>query len=260
MRSIDGSQLPIRSNVGVLKLNLYLLTTDLWQGRLFLFEDTQTSGDNREEWDKPKTEEIGVIVMMNKLNMKKLVAVLVAAVAILTLMVAPAFATEPDGTAQVAITGGTLSGGVIGFADFASIELDGMAKTSDATWTIGNVVDARGTGAGWSVSLTLAQLKEWDIDDYVTGGAALDTSSVTVKTAPAIEALDSSSSDAAAIAVVATDIALDTGLGVKLVTSDLSEGMGSYSVSNMTVTLHVPAKALAHTYKTDATVALTVGP
>ena len=198
--------------------------------------------------------------MLNKLFAKRLVAVMVAAIAMLTLTVAPAFATEPDGSSQVAIVGGTLSGGVIGFTDFTSIDLDGTAKTSTAIWTIGNVVDARGTGAGWSVSLTLAQLKEWDIDDYVTDGAVLDTSSVTVKTAPAIEALDSSSSDAAAIAVVATDIALDTGLGVKLVTSDLSEGMGSYSVSNMTVTLHVPAKALAHTYKTNATVALSVGP
>ena len=198
--------------------------------------------------------------MLNKLFAKRLVAVMVAAIAMLTLTVAPAFATEPDGSSQVAIVGGTLSGGVIGFTDFTSIDLDGTAKTSTAIWTIGNVVDARGTGAGWNVSLTLTQLKEWAADDYVVSGVALDTSSITVTTVPAMDEADATSADAAAIAVVAADTALDTGSGVKLLTSDVGEGMGSYTVSNMTVTLHVPAKALAHTYKTDATVALTVGP
>lgn len=197
--------------------------------------------------------------MVSNTFSKKLFAVTIAAVAMLTLMVSPAFASEPVG-AQVAITGGTLSGGDIGFTNFAPITLDGTAKTATATWTIANLVDARGTGAGWNMSLTLTQFKEYAAAAYVESGAALATSSVKVTTMPLVSAEDLTSSSAADIAVVAAETALDTATPVKLFTSDTDEGMGSFAASDMTVTLYVPANARAHTYKTDATVALVTGP
>ena len=189
---------------------------------------------------------------------KKLFAVLVAAIAMISMTVAPAFASEHS--AQVAITGGTLTGGDIGLTNFTAIELDGSAKTSTATWTIGNITDATGTGAGWNVSLKLAPFKEWLTDAYVTDGVILAEESVKVTTLPSITAVDETSSSALDIAIVGANTALDTATGAKLLTSDTGEGMGKYSVTGMTVTLSVPASVRAHTYKTDATVALTVGP
>jgi len=197
--------------------------------------------------------------MVSNNFLKKLFAVTIATVTMLTLMVSPAFATEPEG-AQVAITGGTLSGGDIGFTNFAAIQLDGTAKTATATWTISNVIDARGSGAGWNMSLTLTQFKEYAAAAYVESGATLATSSVKVTTAPEVTVVDVTSSSASDIAVVTSTTALDTATPVKLLTSDLNEGMGSFAVSDMTVTLSVPANARAHTYKTDATVALVTGP
>ena len=190
---------------------------------------------------------------------KKLVALTFAAVMMLTLTVSPAFATEPEG-AQVAITGGTLSGGDIGFDNYAAIQLDGTAKTAAATWTISNIVDARGTGAGWNLSLTLTQFKEYSGSAYVQDGVTLAASSVKVTTAPVVTVVDVTSSSASDIAVVSPATALDTGTPVKLLTSDLTEGMGSFAASDITATLSVPANARAKTYKTDATVSLVTGP
>jgi len=197
--------------------------------------------------------------MANNTFAKKLVSLMIATVVMLSLMVVPAFATAA-GDSQVSITGGNLSGGVIGFGNFSGISLDGTAKTATATWTIGNVIDARGTGAGWSVSLTLTQFKEWLTDAYVADGDTLATSSVRATTIPGVTAVDESSSAAADINVVAAETALDTATSVKLLTSDVNEGMGGFAVSDLTVTLYVPANTYAHTYKTDATVALSVGP
>ncbi len=58
----------------------------------------------------------------------------------------------------------------------------------------------------------------------------------------------------------AATTALDTGSAVKLSSAAAAGGMGSYSFSNMTATLTVPANVYAKVYKTDATVSLVTGP
>jgi len=83
---------------------------------------------------------------------------------------------------------------------------------------------------------------------------------VTVTTAPSLTEVDETSSLASDITVIAVETALDTMAPVKLLISDSDEGMGSYTVTDMTVTLNLPASVHAGTYKTDATVALVTGP
>lgn len=190
---------------------------------------------------------------------KKFVAVMITAVAMLSLVVLPASASAA-GDLQVSITGGALSGAVIGFGNFSPIALDGSKKTITADWTIGDVVDATGTGAGWNVSLTLTQFKEWLTDAYVTDGKTLDSMSMNVTTAPVVTQVDETSSDSGTVTVVADAVALDTTSPIKLLSSALAGGMGSFSVSDMGVTLSIPANAYAVTYKTEATVALVTGP
>lgn len=171
----------------------------------------------------------------------------------------PAFAATDTG---VTITGGTLSGGGLTLGDFGGITLDGTQRTSTATWSIANVVDARGTGDGWNVSLALTQLAEYDTTahSYVTGGKTLATSSIQVTTAPVVSLVDSTSSPANTITPVATGTALDTGSAVTLLDAVLGGGMGSYAFSTLTATLTVPASAYAKTYKSDATVSLNTTP
>jgi hypothetical protein len=172
----------------------------------------------------------------------------------------PVGATADTG---VTITGGTLSGGGLTFNNtgaFTGVTLNGSQQTTTETLSIANITDARGTGAGWNDSLTLTQLKQYSAGAYVVGGYTLPTSSIKVTTAPVVSLVDSTSSAASTITPVATNTALDTGSAVKLLDAAANGGMGSYSFSNITMTLTIPANAYAATYKTDATVSLNAVP
>lgn len=210
---------------------------------------------------RDQTIQIGVHIVLSKTIEGKLIPTAIAALALVALTAAlavtPAFAATTAATGDT-LTSGTLTGGDIGFADFAATTLTGTQQTTTADWSIGNVVDARGTGAGWGVSLSLTQLKEYDTGTsaYVASGKTLDTSSIKVTTAPVVTLADATSSAASTVTPVAAATAVDTGSAVTVLDAAAAGGMGSYSVSPMTVTLTVPASAYAKTYKTDATVSL----
>lgn len=171
----------------------------------------------------------------------------------------PAFAAGETG---VTVTGAGLSGGGMGFNGFSAITLDGTQRTATATFSIANLVDPRGTGAGWNHSLTLTTLKEYDTvgSAYVVSGKELAASSMRVTTASIITLADATSSAANTVTPIPTTTALDTVSPVKLVSAAVAGGMGSYAVSDLTATLTVPASAYAKTYKTDATVSLNTAP
>lgn len=192
-------------------------------------------------------------------TLKKPFVAVTIAIILMASITATAFAAGETG---VTITGDTLSGGAITFADFAGVTLNGQLQTKDATWSIADIVDSRGTGAGWNLSLTLTQLKEYDTIGlaYVTDGHTIPTSSITVKTVPTVTEADGTSSPANVISAVPVSTALDTGNPVKLVIAEANEGMGSYTIGSLTATLAIRADAYAATYKTDATVALVTGP
>ncbi|MDB5058288.1 MAG: hypothetical protein JWO59_1760 [Chloroflexi bacterium] len=164
--------------------------------------------------------------------------------------------------AGVAFAAGTLSGGAITFSNFGGVTLNATRQTTTATWSIANISDARGTGTGWHLSLTLAQLAEYNTGttSYVAGGKKLPTSSVTVFTAPTVSLVDLSSSATNTITPVSAGTALDTGSPVKLLSAAIGGGMGTYSFGAMTVSLSDPATTYARTYETDATVTLEDAP
>lgn len=176
-------------------------------------------------------------------------------------LAATAFSTHSFANTTSSVSGGSLTGGGVTFAPL-SATLDGSQVTTSANWTIGDVSDARGTGAGWNVSMTLAQFQEYDTvnSTYVTGGKTLATNSLKVTTVPTIAKIDSTSSETTTITPVASNTALDTGSTVKLLSASLNGGMGSYSFGNLGVTLTIPANAYAKTYKTEATVSLNTTP
>lgn len=180
---------------------------------------------------------------------------------LIVLMSTTAFAATDTG---VTVTGDTLSGGAITYGEFSAITLTGTLETASATLAIANIVDSRGTGAGWNLSLELTPLKEYNTTTpaYVEAGKVIPTGSIEVATAPVVTLADETSSPADTITPVATGIALDEGAGasVKLLTAAANGGMGSYAISAITATLTTRADAYAATYKTDATVAIVTGP
>ena len=169
----------------------------------------------------------------------------------------PIFASGETG---VTVSGGSLTGGSITYSNFSGVTLDGTEKTTTSTWSIANIVDARGTGAGWNLSLTLTQLKEYSGGSYVSGGKTIPTSAIEVTDNPSVSRVDGTSSPTSTITVVSDGTALDTGSAVTLLSAALDGGMGSYSFGDMTSTLTVPANTYARTDKSDATASLSTGP
>jgi hypothetical protein len=171
--------------------------------------------------------------------------------------VVPAFAAGDSG---VVVTAGSLSGGTMAFTDFATVPATGVQQTTTATWTIGNIVDSTGSGAGWKNSMTLTPLAEWVGAAYIAGGKTLATSSLKVSTATLPSVVDGTSSPANTITPTTNTTALDTGFPVTLLSAAAAGGMGSYSFSPMIVTLTLPANVYAITYRTNATISTTTGP
>lgn len=184
--------------------------------------------------------------MVRKSTMKKKLIISLSIVSLLVAMVAvTAFAADETG---VELTGGSLSGGTIAFADFGTVTLNGAQQAKTATWSINDITDARGTGLGWTYSLTLTQL----IDEV--SGKALPLNSITFDTAPALTEADGTSTPSGDIAVNALAGAfIDTGLPISLLEAGIDEGMGSYDLT-WDAELTVPASAYAGTYTADATV------
>lgn len=175
---------------------------------------------------------------------------------------ATAFSTQSFAAEQSisTISSGDLTGGTFGFNPLAAT-LDGTQKTTTANWTIDNIIDARGTGAGWDLKLNLTQFKEVDENGvYVTDGKSIAMNSLFVSTSPTVTKADETSSDLDTITTVSTNTALDTNSEVKIVSAVQGGGMGSYAVSDLGVTLVIPANAYAKTYKADATVTLNTAP
>lgn len=165
------------------------------------------------------------------------------------------------GDTGLTITGGTLSAsGSIGFSNFSAVTLNGSQRTTTATWSLPNVTDARGTGAGWKYTLSLTPFAEYAAGAYMASGKTLAASSLQVTTAPVVAQVDTSSSPANTVASVPASTALDTGSAVTLLSAAVDGGMGSYSASDMTAQLTIPASAYAKSYKSDATISLDTTP
>lgn len=175
---------------------------------------------------------------------------------------ATAFSTQSfAASSTTAITGGSLSGGEIYFTNF-DVTLDGSRQIATTAWSIDDIIDARGTGTGWNLSLNLSQFKEFNTVDgaYVTDGKSLANSSLEVTAAPTVSQIDNTSSLPDTVTPVTVGTALDTELSIKLLSASEGGGMGSFSVSDMGLTLTIPANAYATTYKSEATVTLNTAP
>lgn len=191
---------------------------------------------------------------MNKSFFKKIVAGAMAFG-----IIATAFGSQSFAATDATISGGEFKGGEITFAPLTAT-LNGSQVTAPANWKIGDITDARGTGEGWALSMSLEQFKEHDGQAYVTDGKTLHTGSLKITSSPVVTQKDITSSPVETITPIAVDQVLDGVGSVKLLTAERDGGMGSYTVSDLGVELTIPANAYAKTYKTEATVTLTTAP
>ena len=191
-------------------------------------------------------------------------SVVMAAIAVAA--IAPVANAAADDT-NVTVSASNLSLGTIAVGDFGGVTLDGTVNSSTATMTAFDVTDARGTGAGWNVTIGASEFAEWDstlnagAGGYVASGKKLGTSRVSMATATVAKLDDTSSTPPT---MTAGPYTLDAGSAVKIASAAADgTGMGSYTITpggNNGVSLTVDADSYAKTYRSDVTVTLATGP
>ncbi len=161
-------------------------------------------------------------------------------------------------------------------ANFTSLTLNGLIQTTTSAITDMTVVDARGTGAGWSVNISATQftsnsnqntsLKTLPLDSLLLGTVSIvaDANATPVTGVAAVAYSAGPPAVDTVTAVAATTIAtgtLDKVGGVKILNVPLNGGMGTYvvSIAAMTLTL-LPKHAKKGTYNSTITLTLSQGP
>ncbi len=183
---------------------------------------------------------------------KNLLVGLVFAMA-LSLTSTNGFAAAPTAgiTAPANVTIGTYA-----VSDFTAVLLNGLRQTTTFTVTDMTVVDARGTGAGWSVNLTATR--------FINNTAANDTATATLPASSLVLGTVSIVADADATAtnnIAIVQGAIDKSGGVKILNTPINEGMGTYVVSIAANTLTLlPRNSKAGTYTSTITLTLSQGP
>jgi len=224
--------------------------------------------------------------------MKKLIT-MVLALAMLTMMSTTAFAAAP--APDAVITGGTLAITELGIAALTPVTLDGTTQTTTAVVANTELTDPTGLGDGWKVSLKASPfILDLQNSSLLTGGtpavadtpAVVGTGTVEAPEFPAVPGtpavlsplgtlpLSSLELGTVSIAVAPTgagstaitNIAvlqgkIDTAVGINILSAPVDEGMGTYTVSMLPMTLTLkPATTYAGTYTSTVTQTLTSGP
>ncbi|RNF39480.1 WxL domain-containing protein [Planococcus salinus] len=173
-----------------------------------------------------------------------------AALALMTTVFASGTLAAETGVSST-ITGGELTLSDISATSFSGTKLDGKIQ-NDSTASIQpfTITDARGTGTGWDVSISASALTNPSVQK------ALSPGTLTIGT-PNLTGIDGASivADLAKLGGV-----IDNG-PVKVLTAETDEGMGTFEVSAIPMTLNLkPSEVYAGTYSTTISVTLTNGP
>jgi len=168
-----------------------------------------------------------------------------------------AAAADPDAV----VTGGTLTIAELAIADFTPVTLDGTTQPTTAVVTDTALTDSTGAGDGWQVSLKASAFTLAAADLLLAADGAVGTlplSSLELGTV-SIAVVDTGSTAITNIDVLQGKI--DTVAGLNILSAPLNEGMGTYTVSMLPMTLTLlPASTYAGTYTSTVTETLTTGP
>lgn len=188
--------------------------------------------------------------MLKKMNKIAAIAVTVGLLGSNT-----AFAVGSD--TEAVVTGQqnvTISG--FGAEKFETVDLDGTTQTTTSSLSDITLIDARGTGDGWSVNLKASKFTNGTAKNEILNTLSENSLALGEVT---IEAIGDSSPGEEIATLGAGN--LDTVSGVNILNAAINEGMGKYTVSvaPMTLTL-LPKEAKAGTYTSTVTLTLAQGP
>lgn len=157
----------------------------------------------------------------------------------------------------VAVSGGSLGlSPTPAVGDFMVVTLDGSARKTEAGLDDFSVVDGRGTGDGWTVSVQATQFREWDGTAYVVNGKSLPVGSLSMP-APTVVAMGTESMPPE---IAAGPFHID-GASVIIARAARGAGMGVYLLgAPEPLVLTVPASAYVGTYRSELSVSVTSGP
>lgn len=152
-------------------------------------------------------------------------------------------------TSGVTVTGASNTLTAPTFGDFAGATLDGTRQslsTSVASW---NVSDNRGTGAGWSVTVSASQPQTADATPVV-----MPSSATLTLTAPDVSATDTQNGSTAPTVVGGNLL----GGTISLATAGADAGMGSWDFAQAATDLAivVPSETKAGAYTSTVTTTL----
>jgi len=156
-------------------------------------------------------------------------------------------ASNTVATAQV--IPGTLSETADASATATAVTLNGTDQTTSYSFNI-NVIDARGTGAGWNVTMQTSQFQNAGNTHQLSATA----STLNTVTATCVASTTCSASGGSA-----QTPGSDLSSTAKIWSAASNEGMGSWTVKP-TVNVAVPANTYADTYTSNVTVDLIAGP
>ena len=158
---------------------------------------------------------------------------------------------------DITINGGTntITSPIV--ADFSAIQLDGAAHSVTATMNPFTVVDARGTGAGWHVTVQASQFAEYSGDAYVNSGKQLPMDSLSM---PAPTVVKGTTTSNTVPTLTDGPYTIDHATPIQIASATNDTGMGTYIFTPSDLTLSVGANVYAHTYRSDVTVSVLSGP
>jgi len=208
---------------------------------------------------------------------KKLFAAAAAAALITAVSAGSAFA---DGFTNTSTPGFTITGGtgprfdtsVAGVptfptvGNFNNVTMNGTPQLTSASIAPFTVIDDSGTGAGWSVTLTVPNFTDVGGDVVLAAGAQMNAPVVASGTADSpiggVWGNDVGDFTAAKKIVEADPADLTHNGGAPLASDGVTNvaGMGTYLVSPQILKLVVPANSTAGAYTTTATLAITNTP
>jgi len=163
-----------------------------------------------------------------------------------------AFADSGPGTATVAVSAGFLTMPGVPNVSAAPVILTGDDQTT--TYSMGlTVQDARGSGAGWNLTITSTV--------FTTGSQSLPSTASSIITPPTAVCSGAGNHctgpNDSAIGYPVTVPAGAT--AVKFFDAALNTGLGKFTIMP-TVTLSIPGNTYAGTYTSTVTIALNSGP
>jgi hypothetical protein len=182
-----------------------------------------------------------------KTRMAFLVAATIAALALAAAAVAGTITATAtvSGAGSMSITGGSSAS--------MSDTLDGTDQT--ASWSVPfNVTDARGTGAGWNLTITSTTFTDGNGDTLPTSASQIGSVA-----AVCVNGGTCSSPTNAVSYPIAVPAGTTAPAAVKFFNAATSTGMGRFTVTP-TVNVSIPGNSFAGTYTSTVTIAAVSGP